>query len=158
MRAAPRISQTGTGAAGGDCGNGNGSSSLFFLSTIDQHSIAQHAHHVHRTHRGSYCPVSERRARTCPGGSRLTASLNPEQHIGRISHITPTPTYELTVSDAGKILNDCSIGDSIAVNGACLTVTEFDAQAGWFKIGLGAAAALARSLSKGEPGCLEGAN
>ncbi|KAI0322998.1 Lumazine-binding protein [Amylostereum chailletii] len=32
----------------------------------------------------------------------------------------------LTVSHSGPILDDCRIGDSIAVNGACLTVTQFD--------------------------------
>ena len=73
----------------------------------------------------------------CPAGPDPDAFPSPEQHIGRISHITPTPTYVLTISDATKILDDCSIGDSIAVIGACLTVTDFDAQAGWFKIGLG---------------------
>jgi Lumazine binding domain len=44
----------------------------------------------------------------------------------------------LTISDAGPILGDCHVGDSIAVNGACLTVTRFDAQqnGGWFEIWL----------------------
>ncbi len=32
-------------------------------------------------------------------------------------------------------MDDCHIGDSIAVNGACLTVTEFDKE-GWFKVWL----------------------
>ena len=57
--------------------------------------------------------------------------------MGRIDGIRPEPTYELTIADCGKILHDCAIGDSIAVNGACLTVTEFDAKEGWFKVGLG---------------------
>jgi riboflavin synthase len=44
----------------------------------------------------------------------------------------------LTVSDAGPILGDCHVGDSIAVNGACLTVTRFDPQqnGGWFEVWL----------------------
>lgn len=44
----------------------------------------------------------------------------------------------LTVSQAGPILDDCHIGDSIAVNGACLTVTEFrkEEHGGWFKVWL----------------------
>jgi len=58
------------------------------------------------------------------------------EHIGRISHIKPSPTFELTIAETGSILGDCAIGDSIAVNGACLTVTEFDAKEGWFKVGL----------------------
>src|ERR1700761_6151488 len=44
----------------------------------------------------------------------------------------------LTISDSAAILGDCHIGDSIAVNGACLTVTEFNAQShgGWFTVWL----------------------
>jgi riboflavin synthase len=44
----------------------------------------------------------------------------------------------LTISNSAEILNDCHIGDSIAVNGACLTVTEFNLveNGGWFKVWL----------------------
>ena len=44
----------------------------------------------------------------------------------------------LTIADSAPILDDCHIGDSIAVNGACLTVTEFDKekQGGWFTVWL----------------------
>jgi riboflavin synthase len=44
----------------------------------------------------------------------------------------------LVISDSAAILDDCHIGDSIATNGACLTVTEFDKQenGGWFKVWL----------------------
>ena len=44
----------------------------------------------------------------------------------------------LTVAESAPILADCHIGDSIAVNGACLTVTEFDKESrgGWFKVWL----------------------
>lgn len=40
----------------------------------------------------------------------------------------------LTVTDCAEILHDCHLGDSIAVNGTCLTVTEFTATA--FKVGI----------------------
>lgn len=45
-------------------------------------------------------------------------------------------SYGLTIGDCASILEDCHIGDSIAVNGVCLTVTHFDAQAhgGCFRI------------------------
>ncbi|KAF2633737.1 Lumazine-binding protein [Macroventuria anomochaeta] len=39
----------------------------------------------------------------------------------------------LTISDCEDILGDCHLGDSISVNGTCLTVTEFDKKS--FKIG-----------------------
>jgi riboflavin synthase len=34
----------------------------------------------------------------------------------------------LTIADTKPVLGDCHVGDSIAVNGACLTVTEYDIQ------------------------------
>lgn len=46
----------------------------------------------------------------------------------------------MTIGKCASILGDCHIGDSIAVNGTCLTVTEFDANeskhGGYFKIGV----------------------
>ncbi|ORY17789.1 hypothetical protein BCR34DRAFT_554856 [Clohesyomyces aquaticus] len=39
----------------------------------------------------------------------------------------------LTISDADTILGDAQLGDSISVNGTCLTITEFDKS--WFKVG-----------------------
>ncbi|KZO91877.1 Lumazine-binding protein [Calocera viscosa TUFC12733] len=45
--------------------------------------------------------------------------------------------FSLTISDCAEILHDCHIGDSICVNGACLTVTEFTLEKGGsFKVGL----------------------
>jgi riboflavin synthase len=40
----------------------------------------------------------------------------------------------LTISDAQDILGDAHLGDSISVNGTCLTITEFDK--GAFKVGV----------------------
>lgn len=40
----------------------------------------------------------------------------------------------MTIIDSDLILSDVHLGDSIAVNGVCLTVTEFDSQS--FKIGV----------------------
>lgn len=40
----------------------------------------------------------------------------------------------LTITDCAEILTDVHLGDSISVNGTCLTVTEFDANQ--FKIGV----------------------
>ena len=44
----------------------------------------------------------------------------------------------LTIADCAPILGDCNIGDSIAVNGACLTVVDFhkEEQGGWFTVWL----------------------
>lgn len=47
------------------------------------------------------------------------------EEIGRISTIQRSgETFVLTI-EAGKILEDVHLGDSIAVNGVCLTVTSF---------------------------------
>lgn len=40
----------------------------------------------------------------------------------------------LTISDCASILDDCHLGDSICVNGTCLTVTEFTKDS--FKVGV----------------------
>ena len=42
--------------------------------------------------------------------------------------------WTVTIGDAAPVLDDCKLGDSICVNGACLTVTEFDSSS--FKVGL----------------------
>lgn len=63
------------------------------------------------------------------------------EHIGTVEEFNQLDTSEsggngisLKISDAKPILGDCHIGDSIAVNGTCLTVTEFDLET--FKVGL----------------------
>ncbi|KAM0755396.1 Lumazine-binding protein [Meredithblackwellia eburnea MCA 4105] len=63
------------------------------------------------------------------------------EHIGTITSITPTTEFEgysFTISEAAAVLSDCNLGDSIAVNGCCLTVTGFDKveKGGWFSVGL----------------------
>ncbi len=61
--------------------------------------------------------------------------------MGVVSSIVTHDTTEsggggwtITIANATPILGDCHIGDSISVNGACLTVTEFDQDK--FKIGV----------------------
>ncbi|WVQ85595.1 riboflavin synthase, alpha subunit [Cryptococcus sp. DSM 104549] len=59
------------------------------------------------------------------------------EHTSRIAAISPASTSEgfsFTLDDSAPILDDCHIGDSICVNGACLTVTSFDADS--FTVGL----------------------
>jgi riboflavin synthase len=40
----------------------------------------------------------------------------------------------LTISKASEVLGDCNLGDSISINGTCLTVTSFDKDS--FKVGV----------------------
>lgn len=63
------------------------------------------------------------------------------EHLGRVSRIVRDDGgCTLTIGNAAAILDDCHIGDSIAVNGACLTVTDFDPlqdnDGGWFTVWL----------------------
>ncbi|EJC98792.1 riboflavin synthase [Fomitiporia mediterranea MF3/22] len=63
------------------------------------------------------------------------------EHLGHISRIVRDEGgCTLTIHNAAPVLGDCHIGDSIAVNGACLTVTAFDAsedkEGGWFEVWL----------------------
>ncbi|KAI0828872.1 Lumazine-binding protein [Trametes gibbosa] len=61
------------------------------------------------------------------------------EHLGTVIDIVhDAGGCTLIIADSAPILVDCHIGDSIAVNGACLTVTEFDKElkGGWFKVWL----------------------
>ncbi|KAH8110587.1 riboflavin synthase [Phellopilus nigrolimitatus] len=53
------------------------------------------------------------------------------EHLGRVSYIARDEGgCTLTIASAAPILSDCHIGDSIAVNGTCLTI------GGWFTVWL----------------------
>jgi len=63
------------------------------------------------------------------------------EHMGTITSIETLDSTEsggggwsMTISDSAVILEDCHIGDSIACNGVCLTVTKFDRDS--FKVGV----------------------
>ncbi|TFY71323.1 hypothetical protein EVG20_g1677 [Dentipellis fragilis] len=61
------------------------------------------------------------------------------EHLGTVASIErDSGGCTLTISDSAPILDDCHIGDSIDVNGACLTVTKFDKteKGGWFEVWL----------------------
>ncbi|EJF67265.1 Lumazine-binding protein [Dichomitus squalens] len=61
------------------------------------------------------------------------------EHLGTVTEIVhDAGGCTLTIGDSAPILGDCHVGDSIAVNGACLTVVEFDKEerGGWFKVWL----------------------
>ncbi|OJJ89656.1 riboflavin synthase [Aspergillus glaucus CBS 516.65] len=63
------------------------------------------------------------------------------EKIGTVTALEPLDTSSsggggtsLTISNCEEILTDAHLGDSIAVNGTCLTVTAFDKT--WFKVGV----------------------
>ncbi|CZR61891.1 probable riboflavin synthase alpha chain [Phialocephala subalpina] len=55
----------------------------------------------------------------------VVSELNPQSEDGGTT---------LTIINASEILSDCTLGDSISVNGTCLTVTWFDKSS--FKVGV----------------------
>jgi riboflavin synthase len=48
------------------------------------------------------------------------------EELGRVRRVTPNEGGARLVIDASAVLDDVVLGASIAVNGTCLTVTEFD--------------------------------
>ena len=63
--------------------------------------------------------------------------------IGRIAEAAPLGAdaghgLKLRIQAPAGYLDDVALGDSIALNGACMTVTAFDAAAGWFGVDISA--------------------
>ncbi|KAJ1555478.1 Riboflavin synthase alpha chain [Nowakowskiella sp. JEL0078] len=63
--------------------------------------------------------------------------------LGRVAAIVPLDVsqsggggFSITISNAEVVLVDVNLGDSIAINGVCLTVTEFNEQRTEFKVGI----------------------
>lgn len=74
-----------------------------------------------------------------------TCGTHAVEIVGHVIDVTQrdaeSGSYAISIGDCASILDDCHVGDSIAVNGrlctdpgVCLTVTHFDAHAGWFRV------------------------
>ena len=76
----------------------------------------------------------------CPADTHRSSRVHTQiEHLGTVADIVrDAGGCTLTIGDSAPILADCSIGDSIAVNGACLTVVQLDEQekGGWFTVWL----------------------
>jgi riboflavin synthase len=78
--------------------------------------------------------------------------------LGRITDVQPlgpdaTHGQRLTIATPAGYLDDVQPGDSIALNGACMTVTRFDVAAAWFTVDV-SAESLARTAGLGAPGAV----
>ncbi len=76
--------------------------------------------------------------------------------IGRITEVVALGNdavhgKRLTLSAPPGYLADVQPGDSIALNGACMTATAFDPQAGWFTVDI-SAESLAKTAGLAAPG------
>ena len=47
------------------------------------------------------------------------------EEVGKIAQINKQGEFAVVTINASKVLSDVHLGDSIAVNGVCLTVTSF---------------------------------
>ena len=78
--------------------------------------------------------------------------------LGRLSKVAPLgadPSHgkRLTIATPPGYLADVQLGDSIALNGACMTVTAFDAAADWFTVDI-SAESLDKTAGLADPGPL----
>jgi riboflavin synthase len=78
--------------------------------------------------------------------------------LGRITQVRALGADEfqgkqLTIAVPPGYLDDVQLGDSIAVNGACMTVTTFDAAASWFTLDI-SPESLDKTAGLGEPGAV----
>lgn len=79
------------------------------------------------------------------------------EHIGTVKDYKPYDDSEsggqgvsVIITDAEPVLVDCRVGDSIAVNGICLTVTQFDKCS--FKVGISPETIRRTNVSSWKPG------
>ena len=78
--------------------------------------------------------------------------------IGRIAAVhdlgaSPTHGKRLTIACPPTYLADVGLGDSIALNGACMTVTTFDPEQGTFTVDI-SAESLAKTTGLDRPGAI----
>jgi riboflavin synthase len=83
----------------------------------------------------------------------FTGIITGVGRIAAIHDLGPSPQHgkRLTIEAPAGYLADVGLGDSIAINGACMTVTAFDAAAGHFTIEI-SAESLDKTAGLAEPG------
>ncbi|KAF5492857.1 Riboflavin synthase [Colletotrichum fructicola] len=59
----------------------------------------------------------------------VVSELNPNDETGGTS-------LKISLPETSNLLADCNLGDSIAINGVCLTVTQFETSPPYFKVGV----------------------
>ena len=94
-----------------------------------------------------------RAARSCQNAGMFTGIITGVGRIAAIDDLGPSSQYgkRLTITAPAGYLDDVGLGDSIAISGACMTVTSLDANAGHFSIDL-SAESLACTAGLAEPG------
>lgn len=96
-------------------------------------------------------PTPRRRCRSASAIQSLFTGIVEE--MGTVKLLGPNSAggFDLTVA-ADAVLSDVRLGDSIAVNGTCLTVSAFDAAAADFTVGLAPETLRRTSLAELAPG------
>ena len=90
---------------------------------------------------------------TCENGGMFTGIITGVGRIAAIDDLGSSQQHgkRLTITAPSGYLDDVGLGDSIALNGACMTVTSLDANAGHFSIDI-SAESLARTAGLADPG------
>jgi riboflavin synthase len=90
---------------------------------------------------------------TCENGEMFTGIITGVGRIAAIDDLGSSQQHgkRLTITAPSGYLDDVGLGDSIALNGACMTVTSLDANAGHFTIDI-SAESLARTAGLADPG------
>jgi riboflavin synthase len=83
----------------------------------------------------------------------FTGIISGLGQITRVDPLGPDASHgaRLTVHTPAGYLANTTLGDSIAINGACMTVTAFDPQANWFTLDI-SAESLRLTAGLGQPG------
>lgn len=101
----------------------------------------------------AFLPLTSRApTRRCPSTPAcLFTGIVEEMGTVKQLGISPHGGVDLKIA-ASTVLDGVNLGDSIAVNGTCLTVTEFDTKVADFTVGLSPETLRKTSLSELEPG------
>ncbi|KOM50305.1 hypothetical protein LR48_Vigan08g113200 [Vigna angularis] len=142
------------------------SSSLTLTPTVPRIAATTHASHNSHpthlrftpnfkpTHLRAFLPLTSlapTRHRRAVGPVCLFTGIVEEMGSVKQLGMAPHGGFDLKIA-ASTVLDGVNLGDSIAVNGTCLTVTEFDGKVSDFTVGLSPETLRKTSLSELEPG------
>lgn len=88
-------------------------------------------------------PLNGPRSYKSPSATTIEMFTGLVEKIGKVLEYNELDTsssggngVSMVIGDCSEILTDVHLGDSISTNGVCLTVTEFDEQKTYFKVGV----------------------
>ncbi|XP_010924892.1 riboflavin synthase [Elaeis guineensis] len=120
----------------------NTSKALFRPTSVSNSVSISHRTHnrLNTLHLKPYLSPFVRKSKplkSAAGGAVRSLFTGIVEEMGQIQHVGPSHDggFEMRIA-AKTVLGGVQLGDSIAVNGTCLTVTDFDPAASHFTVGL----------------------